>query len=249
MPRARASGQCHEDRVGRSAHHFSAARAPVDVGRFPAPPPQLPPRGPSHTGQLCDAVQRYDQMVRRDVPGRTERMTDVQTVDDVLREVCAGIRSIEEPLQLRTVLGGEAAEQLSGRQSARSGLDAAIDKGHAGERHRVERTEPEQRVEVLTPRPVEEQVVPSDEVGDNVTDAPACTERVESPLLGGEPFQETSEIAALLSHERPVRVSRLALAAHRTTVDRRRGAGDLGCRGTSSCRSEGQRLASANRAT
>jgi hypothetical protein len=91
-----------------------------------------------------------------DLPRLAERLADVLIVNHILREVCARIRSIEQPLQFRPVIDAEPAEEFGSPKLVGAGLDPAIQSGHASERGGIESAEPEQRTEMFTPRLVQQ---------------------------------------------------------------------------------------------
>src|SRR5438874_2206297 len=70
------------------------------------------------------------------------------------------------------------------------------------------RRDPQQRRDMFTPRPVEKEVVPSDEVGDKILNRPTGTEGAGLPLLGREFSEETPKVAPLLTHELSARSPR-----------------------------------------
>ena len=68
------------------------------------------------------------------------------------------------------------------------------------ERSRVQRAEPQQGNGVLSQRAIQEQIVPRNEMCNEVAHAPSGAERLVLPLLGGEVAEQHPNVSSLIAH-------------------------------------------------
>src|SRR5437879_6299055 len=139
-------------------------------------------------------------MIVRHLSAQPEGATDVLVVEDVFGEVSAGVRAVEQPPQLVAVIFAESTQQVVMLEVARSPLQSTVEQAHAAERSRVQRTEPQQGNGVLSQRAIQEQVVPSNEMSNEVAHAPSGAERLVLPLLGGEVAEQHPNVSSLIAH-------------------------------------------------
>src|SRR5207247_10524916 len=107
----------------------------------------------------------------------------------------------EQPLEVVAVVRAESTRQRFRIEVPRSPLESTIDEVHAAQRSCVERAKPQQCDDMLASTPVDEQVVPSNEVTSDVTHAPAGAEGTPLPLVAREFTKPAPDVAALVTHQ------------------------------------------------
>src|SRR3954462_5908660 len=111
-----------------------------------------------------------------------------------------GVGPVEQPFEIFVVVGTEPTSELARAEVTRSPLYSTIQHAHAGQRDRVEHTEPQQRRDMLASSPIQQQLVPAHEVCSEVAHSPATTQRIVLPLFSSELTKKPTDVATLITH-------------------------------------------------
>src|SRR5581483_3599108 len=98
----------------------------------------------------------------------------------------------------------EPAQEFRDRDAVERGVEPAVEAPHAGERNRVQPHEAHQGAPVLTSVAVDDEVVPGDQVGDEVAHGPLRAQRRRRPLRRREWLEQGADGPPLLEHQRAV---------------------------------------------